>query len=417
MYPHVRQLTTRCPQLDDAPARRAENRADRRLTRARAWLLAAAMVGTVAGVTVAATSAEAAAERIDSAAGANAAAIQSTVDDFRARLGVLNPSNGLSFPSGRREVNWDGVPDNRSAPNPLPPDFFNTTSPRGLVLSGAPVFSVSADQVNPTATPVRFGELDPGYPAQLAMFSPQRLFAAPGSHTMDITFRIPGTQTAASVAAFGSVFTDVENVGASGITLYDEHGHQLADVRAPVHGGGLSFIGYSVDDGRRIARVRITTGTDGVTAGLADAPPVDDIVALDDFIYAEPKAIPPAPAEPPAPADPPAPPPAEPAPDQPSAATDRTAPQIAGLRLRRHGRAVGYRLSEPARVTLTLHRRGNTRVRLTRDGLAGRNTVKLPRLPRGRYRLRAIARDAAGNTSPPARLPIKTINQGTSRRR
>lgn len=63
--------------------------------------------------------------------GANAAAIQATVDQFRADLGgALNPNNGQSFPTGRREINWDGVPDQFSSPNFLPPNFFNVNSPR-----------------------------------------------------------------------------------------------------------------------------------------------------------------------------------------------------------------------------------------------------------------------------------------------
>jgi len=43
-----------------------------------------------------------------SATGANAAAIQGTVDVFRASLGALNPNVAGSFGSGRREINWDG---------------------------------------------------------------------------------------------------------------------------------------------------------------------------------------------------------------------------------------------------------------------------------------------------------------------
>ena len=49
--------------------------------------------------------------------------------------GALNPNNGQSFTTGRREVNWDGVPDNFSEPNNLPPNFFNVNSPRGMVFN------------------------------------------------------------------------------------------------------------------------------------------------------------------------------------------------------------------------------------------------------------------------------------------
>src|SRR4029079_18700969 len=52
-----------------------------------------------------------------SAGGADAASIQATVDAFRTALGPLNPNVAMSFPAGRREINWDGVPDMFSSPN------------------------------------------------------------------------------------------------------------------------------------------------------------------------------------------------------------------------------------------------------------------------------------------------------------
>src|SRR5438045_2386489 len=67
--------------------------------------------------------------------GANAAAIQTTVDSFRTALGTLNANVAGSFGSGRREINWDGVPDTLAAPNLLPANFFNVNSPRGVVFS------------------------------------------------------------------------------------------------------------------------------------------------------------------------------------------------------------------------------------------------------------------------------------------
>ncbi|HWQ68980.1 MAG TPA: hypothetical protein VN494_03325, partial [Patescibacteria group bacterium] len=59
------------------------------------------------------------------ASGASPGEIQDKVDGFRDFLGV-NRGVGGSFPDGRREINWDGVPDAFSAPDNLPPDFFNT---------------------------------------------------------------------------------------------------------------------------------------------------------------------------------------------------------------------------------------------------------------------------------------------------
>ncbi|HET6844805.1 MAG TPA: hypothetical protein VFK06_24450, partial [Candidatus Angelobacter sp.] len=49
------------------------------------------------------------------AAGPKAASIQSTVDEFRAALGDNNGSVAAMFPSGRREINWDGGNPNVTA--------------------------------------------------------------------------------------------------------------------------------------------------------------------------------------------------------------------------------------------------------------------------------------------------------------
>ena len=63
------------------------------------------------------------------------AATTTSVTDFRTALGALNANVPGSFGSGRREINWDGVPHAFAAPNNLPANFFNVTSPRGVVLS------------------------------------------------------------------------------------------------------------------------------------------------------------------------------------------------------------------------------------------------------------------------------------------
>src|SRR5262249_9038780 len=70
---------------------------------------------------------------VRSAAGADPASIQATVDQFRNDLGGSNNGVGNSFATGRREINWDGVPDNFAAPNNLPANFFNANSARGVV--------------------------------------------------------------------------------------------------------------------------------------------------------------------------------------------------------------------------------------------------------------------------------------------
>src|SRR5215218_177050 len=158
---------------------------------------------------------------IRKAVGANAAAIQATVDQFRSDLGTLNPNNGQSFTSGRREVNWDGVPDDFAAPHFMPNDFFNVNSPRGVIFTsdsqntallatGQQAFQVSADDNNPTSTAVRFGNVDPSYSATFQTFSAQRLFTAFDSNQVEISFFIPGTKIPATVSGFGAVFSDVD---------------------------------------------------------------------------------------------------------------------------------------------------------------------------------------------------------------
>src|SRR6185295_3014994 len=68
---------------------------------------------------------------VRSASGATPADIQAAVDQFRTDVsagGVVNAPGTGPFAIGRREINWDGVPDNFADPNALPADFFNNNS-------------------------------------------------------------------------------------------------------------------------------------------------------------------------------------------------------------------------------------------------------------------------------------------------
>jgi len=52
-------------------------------------------------------------------------------------------------------------------------------------------------------------------------------------------------------------------------------------------------LGVVFDAGEQISRVRITTGTDFLSGSYNDNPAIGiDLVAMDDFIYAEPGAAP-----------------------------------------------------------------------------------------------------------------------------
>jgi hypothetical protein len=222
------------------------------------------------------------------AAGANAAAITPTRDAFRTAIGggTIAGANG-SFGGVRREINWDGVPDVRSDPNALPANFFNVNSPRG-VLFGTPGtgFLVSANAG--AAVPTLFG-----FAADFQTFSPQRLFTAVDSNTTDVTFFVPGTATAATTSAFGLIFVDVETAGTTRIQFFDAANTLIYSHDALVGGNqGLSFLGATVS-GDSIARVRITSGVNTIVSNGVLGNPNDDVVVMDDFLYAEPlRAVP-----------------------------------------------------------------------------------------------------------------------------
>ena len=230
------------------------------------------------------------------AAGANPAAIQATVDQFRADLGGSNNGVGGSFKTGRREINWDGVPDNFAAPNFLPVDFFNANSPRGVVFSSKTTFGdtsafiVSADSNNPTATPTRFADIDPSYSGIFTTFSAERLFTARSSNVMGVSFFIPGTSIPATVSGFGVVFTDVDQNGPTYVKYYGVNGKLLGFQNAPSANGGLSFVGVSFNAGERVSRVEIVSGNQLLSNGIVDNGASSDLVAMDDFIYGEPRS-------------------------------------------------------------------------------------------------------------------------------
>ena len=219
------------------------------------------------------------------ACGANPAAIQPTIDAYRTALGALNPNTAGSFPSGRREINWDGVPDALAAPNNLPANFFNVNSPRGVVFSTPGTgFQVSA---NAGVAPVRFDNINPNYSSIFQTFSPQRLFTALGSTVLDVNFFVPGSSTPATTTGFGAVFTDVDVASTTSIQFFDAQNTSLGAFTSATANNGLCFVGVLFNAGETAGRVRITSGN--VPLGPNDSPPAVDVVVMDDFIYAEPQ--------------------------------------------------------------------------------------------------------------------------------
>lgn len=226
---------------------------------------------------------------------ATAGSIMGARDQFRDDLGggTVAGANG-NFGDARREINWDGVPDNFSAPNNLPPNFFNSNSPRGAEFS-TPGTGVQVS-ANSAVGSVEFDNINSNYSSTFGVFSAQRLFTGVGSNIVDVSFFIPGTNTPALVAGFGSVFTDVDLSSSTKIEYFDAANHSLGIFNVPagaVASESLSFLGVSFTEGPIISHVRITSGNTALGVGVNDGAPfgpdnVVDVVAMDDFIYAAP---------------------------------------------------------------------------------------------------------------------------------
>jgi hypothetical protein len=214
--------------------------------------------------------------------------IQSTVDKYSAALGA--PNNGAipgSQTWGRREINWDGVPDSFSAPNKLPGNFFNVNSPRGVkFLSIGTGFQVSGKS---GVAPIEFDNIRWGYSNSFKTFSPERLFTSLGTNAMEVHFFVPGANKAAYVKGFGAVFTDVDRKNLTSIEYLSNTGAVIYKGWVPPSpNGGLSFLGVKFNQAERVAKVRITTGNAALNSANSDQ--WFDIVSMDDFLYSEPRA-------------------------------------------------------------------------------------------------------------------------------
>jgi hypothetical protein len=215
--------------------------------------------------------------------GLDAAGIQAGVDSFRAALG--DPNNGSTpgpLPAGRREINWDG-------------GGTTTTTVSGALFTGfqdirgALLTTPGTGFVQATTTGLDVQFSNPTYQTIFQTFSPQRLFAPIGSNVTDMLFFIPGTNGggAATATAFGAVFSDVDFANTASIQYFDVNGGSLGTFFALPANEGLSFLGVQFTGGELIGRVRITTGNSSL--GPNDGGGVD-VVAMDDFLYAEPRA-------------------------------------------------------------------------------------------------------------------------------
>jgi hypothetical protein len=214
--------------------------------------------------------------------------ITTPLNKFRELLGEpLNTTPDQT--TGRREVNWDGVPAALTNNNAFPFDFFNNTDPagpngrkRGLITS-SPTNSLRVDSTD-------FKEIDASYADQFEAFSLKRLFISVGTNITDVTFKVPGTTTDATVKGFGVVFSDVDNDYSTSMQFF-EGTKNLGTYKVPEATGksSFSFLGVYFPN-NKITKVRITSGTHALESGRQDNSSTD-LVVMDDFLYSEPKAL------------------------------------------------------------------------------------------------------------------------------
>ncbi|MBS0198648.1 MAG: hypothetical protein JSR77_18015 [Planctomycetes bacterium] len=229
------------------------------------------------------------------ASGPDAASITASVDTFRSLIsegGGLNAPNTGPFTNGRREINWDAPAlDAFQSPGLMPANFFNANNKRGATFStpDGSGFLVSQRVADANG---RFGDIDPSYNASFQAFSPLRLFAVRGGVTTDTFFSIPTTPAqSATVNGFGAIFTDVDATDSTFLEFYGLGGALLRRTLVPASPSGLSFAGVYFADGERIERVRVVSGNTPMGLGVLDGDG-RDVVAMDDFFYGEPLAVP-----------------------------------------------------------------------------------------------------------------------------
>jgi len=217
--------------------------------------------------------------------------IRAALQEYRDLLGGgpnPNPNTAGEKTDGRREINWDGVPAGFTNNDALPGNFFNATSPRGVLFTtNGSGFHVSNQG---------FIEVNTAYAGEFNFFSPFKLFVATGSTITNINFVVAGSTMPAVVTGFGSVFEDVGRAHSTTIEYFDAAGNSLLKVAAPRRSddNGQSFAG-AVFASAIVARVRITAGDTPLGADALDnvkgAGQKRDLVTMDDFIYGEPHKI------------------------------------------------------------------------------------------------------------------------------
>ena len=202
------------------------------------------------------------------ALGVDAAAITPAVDTFRSSLGAA---------SSRREITWDDVPEASADPATLPLDYYNTTSPQGLVITSPASVKVSSDG---TGAPAEFVSLNAGNAARYQAFSGIRMFTPGAGSTAEIAFRLPGTATPAPTSAFGVVLVSPDLSGF--LVPRDADGNPLGIYVPAPQVNGLGFFSVRYPTAQIYAMSLMGDVIHGATLGTV----------FDNFIYATPGVTP-----------------------------------------------------------------------------------------------------------------------------
>jgi hypothetical protein len=217
--------------------------------------------------------------------------IAGKLTEFREVLG--DPLNSTpNQTTGRREVNWDGAPVAVTNNNNFPLDFFNNTDPAG------PNARKRGLQYADNGTLIRldssdFSEIDASYTGQFESFSRKKMIIPVGTNVSEITFKVPGTTTNATVKGFGVVLSDVDDANSTYIEFFNGT-KSLGIFKAPAAAGSarFSFLGVYFP-AAKITHLKITAGNAALANGVKDVTDggTKDLVVMDDFLYSEPLPI------------------------------------------------------------------------------------------------------------------------------
>jgi hypothetical protein len=200
----------------------------------------------------------------------------------------LNTVTGLT--SGRREINWDGVPDSLMDKK-LADDFFNPTE------SNAPVarqrgLAYSPDNGEFMVSNKNFENINPLAASQFSSFSGNKTFANVSSSLWPVEFQVAGQKTPAFVKGFGAVFSDVDLNNSTSLEFFNGT-KSIGKYFVPPHDvtNSFSFLGVYFKNNEKITKVLVSHKgfLSGGQKDVTDNGP-DDLIILDDFLYSEPMA-------------------------------------------------------------------------------------------------------------------------------